>query len=168
MSRSLSHRAIRLTYFVGAHLRCALRCYGGPVVRPISDRAGKARAGSLWRACAPAWQGSASTLRHRIGCRVRRKRSRWSSHGQFLRNLARQFLRPRRFSRFTHRHWHLRAWVARRIFLRWFCRSARCRRRDFRRFDRHLQRDLAVIAKIRRFAGDRGRCHLYVADGGAR
>src|ERR1700675_3277859 len=72
-----------------------------------------------------------------VGCGRRRTRSTRSPHRQFIRRVAWQFFRPRRFARLLHRRRHLGPWAARRAFLWWLGRLPRPDRRILLRFDRH-------------------------------
>ena len=86
-----------------------------------------------------------SLTRFRIGG-IRRTRSVRPANRQFIRQLARQFVRQRRFAGLTRWRRHLRARIARRDSGRWFARRARRRRRNVGRFDRHLARNRAVVS----------------------
>ena len=79
------------------------------------------------------------------GCGVRRARPVRSARRKFVRCLARQLIRPRRFTGLAHRRRRFGVWIPRRIFPRGFGRLARCGGRNFGRLDRHLQRGLAIV-----------------------
>jgi len=78
------------------------------------------------------------------------RRSVRSGQGDFVRHSARQFVRPRRLSRFMERGWYLRVRPARWAFRRRFGRMAWCCRWDVRRFDGHLHMILRSLPTTHR------------------
>ena len=112
---------------IGCVCFCSLRIQERVSNRPLASRR-------------PLHDSLSANLLRRIGCRRRCTRSARSAHRKFIRHLARQLIRPRRFARLVHGWRHLRLRASRRILRRRFGWNAWCRRRYFRRIDRHLCR----------------------------
>jgi hypothetical protein len=90
---------------------------------------------------------------HSVGRGRGRARTFRSSHRQFLRRAARQFVGLWRLAGLPHRRRHLGPRVAGRAFLRRLGRIARRRRRDFGRIDRHLLLSLRKRNLVRQRRG---------------
>ncbi len=72
------------------------------------------------------------------GRRRRARRSRWTSHRQFVRYTAGQFFRSRRFAGLLHRRRHLGPRISRRTFLRRLGRLSRLDRGILKRIVWHF------------------------------
>ena len=89
------------------------------------------------------------------------------SDRKFFDPLTRQLLRPGRLAGFTHRRGHFRIWITRRVLFWRLRRDIGRGGRIFWRLDRHLHRNLAIVADLWPRTCDRSGSHLHVADNGA-
>ncbi len=100
-----------------------------------------------------------------IGCRWRCGRTVRSAQRQIVRHLAGQLLRPRRLAGFVHRGRHFRARVAGRNPRRRLSRCTRRGRRNLWRFDWHLDRGFAMVARSGMRTGHRHvSLHWFCSD----